>query len=308
MENQCPYCNNLLTAFEHNNYCSKTDQSAESDSGNAFLINTRKLNSGKHTSRFTLRAVLNGYQYHKVGNADCVVKEDNYLIVNKGQTYYTEIDSEANTEAIIVAFGDNEINDVFDNTLKSGDQLIDNVLKDYSDELSIFETAYDNDPTINASLAKMKQAILSRSDSTIGYQELTYDLLEKIISNHFSTLARVDRIRSVKKSTKIELYKRISLAKDFMSANLAHKLSIDEISEVAALSPYHFFRTFKEFYQVTPLEFLTRERLKYASYLLKTTDLPVSSIASDVGFESHSSFTRLFKRNYQTSPTALRAC
>lgn len=307
MENQCPYCNNLLTAFEHNNYCSETNQSAETDSGNAFLINASKLNSGKHTSRFTLRAVLNGYQYHKVGNADCVVKEDNYLLVNKGQTYYTEIDSEANTEAIIVAFGDNEINDVFDSTLKSGDQLIDNALRDYSDELSIFETAYDNDPAINTSLASMKQAILSRSGSTIGYQELTYDLLEKIVRNHFSTLAQVDKIKSVKKSTRVELYKRISLAKDFMSANLASKLSIDEISEVAALSPYHFFRTFKEYYQVTPLEFLTRERLKYASYLLKTTDLPVSSIASDVGFESHSSFTRLFKRNYQTSPTALRA-
>ncbi len=307
MENKCPYCNNLLTAFEHNNYCSQTNQVGERDSGNAFFIRSNKLNSGKHTSRFTLRAVLNGYQYHKVGNADCVLKQDNYLIVNKGQTYYSEIDSQENTEAIIVAFGDNEINDVLDNTIKSGDLLIDNILKDYSDELSIFETAYDNDPGINAALAQMKKAILNKADGAMAYQELTYDLLEKIVRNHFSTLAEVDKIKSIKKSTKVELYKRISLARDFMSANLASKLSIDEVSEVAALSPYHFFRTFKEFYQLTPLEFLTRERLKYASYLLKTTDLPVSSIASDVGFESHSSFTRLFRRNYQTSPTALRA-
>lgn len=295
-----------MTAFEHNNFCSETDQLVDGTSSNAFFINTRKLKSGKHKSRFTMRSVIDGYQYHKVGNNECLLQPDNYLIVTKGQTYYSEIESENPTEAMIVAFGDNDLNDVFGNILKSSDATIDEPLADYSEQLNTFDTAYAKDAVVSSLLNGLKRSIIEKVKDPLDFEERKYALLERIVKNHFAALAQSERIKSTKKSTRVELFKRVSRARDYMGAHLGERLNMEKISEEATLSPYHFFRTFKEIFQITPLEHLTNERLKYAAYLLENTETPVVDITSRVGFESASSFGRLFKKNYHQSPCAFR--
>ena len=69
-----------------------------------------------------------------------------------------------------------------------------------------------------------------------------------------------------------------------MRDNLHEPLSLEYIAQVAALSPYHFLRSFKQHFGQTPHAYLTNQRLKQAKRLLAHTDIPVTDICLDVGF------------------------
>jgi AraC-like DNA-binding protein len=104
---------------------------------------------------------------------------------------------------------------------------------------------------------------------------------------------------------KIYLYKRIVNAKLFVDAHFAEKLDLNNISDEAYFSKYHFIRLFKSVYKMTPHQYLVNVRISNACRLLKT-ELTISECCFAVGFESVSSFSGLFKRTTGESPAAYK--
>lgn len=94
---------------------------------------------------------------------------------------------------------------------------------------------------------------------------------------------------------KIYLYKRLVQAKLFIDKNYADKIDIDQISDEAFFSKFHFIRLFKEIYGKTPHQYLTSVRIDNA-ILLFQKDKTISDVCFAVGFESLSSFSGLFKK------------
>ncbi|MBA3827981.1 MAG: helix-turn-helix transcriptional regulator [Taibaiella sp.] len=102
---------------------------------------------------------------------------------------------------------------------------------------------------------------------------------------------------------KVYLYKRIVQAKLFIDSNYADKIGIDNISDEACFSKFHFIRLFKQVYGKTPHQYLTSVRIDNAIQLFQK-DKPVSDVCYAVGFETLSSFGSLFKRMVGQSPSA----
>ena len=102
---------------------------------------------------------------------------------------------------------------------------------------------------------------------------------------------------------KIYLYKRIVQAKLFIDNNYADKIDLDNISDEAYFSKFHFIRLFKIIYGKTPYQYLTAVRIEKAIQLLRTNKA-VSEVCFSVGFDSLSSFSGLFKRMVGKSPSA----
>src|SRR5690606_18560243 len=94
---------------------------------------------------------------------------------------------------------------------------------------------------------------------------------------------------------KVYLYRRIVQAKLFIDSNYADKIDIDNISDEAFFSKFHFIRLFKKIYGKTPHQYLKFVRIKKAQQLLRTEN-SVSMVCFSVGFDSLSSFSGLFKR------------
>ncbi|MBS1596908.1 MAG: helix-turn-helix transcriptional regulator [Bacteroidetes bacterium] len=101
---------------------------------------------------------------------------------------------------------------------------------------------------------------------------------------------------------KIYLYRRIVQAKLFIDANYADNIDLDNISDEAYFSKFHFIRLFKNIYGKTPHQYLIAVRIDRAMQLLKS-DKPVSDTCYAVGFESLSSFSGLFKRIVGITPS-----
>ncbi len=98
------------------------------------------------------------------------------------------------------------------------------------------------------------------------------------------------------------LYKRIVQAKLFIDENYFNKIDIDHISDEAFFSKFHFIRLFKEIYGKTPYQYLTSVRIEKAIVLFQN-GRSVSEVCFSVGFETLSSFSKLFKKNVGSSPS-----
>lgn len=81
---------------------------------------------------------------------------------------------------------------------------------------------------------------------------------------------------------------------------------ITQLCQKLSVSPAHLRRTFHRFLGQSPQSYLTEERLRAARQLLVTTDQTVAVIATEVGFESLSHFTRIFTQRYLHPPARYR--
>ncbi|HEY6954843.1 MAG TPA: AraC family transcriptional regulator [Flavisolibacter sp.] len=102
-----------------------------------------------------------------------------------------------------------------------------------------------------------------------------------------------------------ELYERIVAAKVFIDENYQEPIDLDRIAQKAFLSRYYFHRLFSQVYKRTPHEYLTYKRIERAKDLL-SQNKQVTDVCNEVGFESLTSFSVLFKREIGFAPTYYR--
>lgn len=81
---------------------------------------------------------------------------------------------------------------------------------------------------------------------------------------------------------------------------------VEDLADLALMSRSAFSIKFTKALGQSPHEFLSNYRLRLAAQLLATTDRPIKSIASQVGFQSRSSFSRAFKSLYKMDPAGYR--
>src|SRR4051812_40880036 len=104
-----------------------------------------------------------------------------------------------------------------------------------------------------------------------------------------------------------ELLRRLLRAKDRMDAASHEAWPVRRLARVSGVSEAHFARSFKEAFGVPPHRYLLTRRIEKASALLRDTDLPVTDIAFQTGWETLGTFGRTFRDVTGESPTERRA-
>ena len=91
-----------------------------------------------------------------------------------------------------------------------------------------------------------------------------------------------------------------------MNRNFRYNLSMEDFARLCARSLSSFKREFKKHYHTTPGKWLRRRRLEYAATLLGNSDLNVTQISLECGFENPAHFSRVFKEDMNITPSAYR--
>ena len=99
---------------------------------------------------------------------------------------------------------------------------------------------------------------------------------------------------------------RLRKIEDYVRVHLAESISIETLAELAELSPFHFSRVFKQATGITPLQFVTRERMLQAQQLIRETSRSLIEIALEVGYTSPSHFAQVFRRTAGMAPRQFR--
>jgi AraC family transcriptional regulator len=87
---------------------------------------------------------------------------------------------------------------------------------------------------------------------------------------------------------------------------LCDPISLHDMSRVAYLSAFHFNRVFHQITGLPPAKFISAMRLNEAKRLLLNTELSVTDICFEVGYNSLSTFTRLFNERVGLGPREFR--
>ncbi len=93
----------------------------------------------------------------------------------------------------------------------------------------------------------------------------------------------------------------------YMNNNYMHPLTLDDLADSVGISKYQFIRAFRKYVGFTPQEYLIQLRLKKATELLASTDIPANKIGYIVGIENTAYFYRLFKNRIGKTPKEYRA-
>lgn len=93
----------------------------------------------------------------------------------------------------------------------------------------------------------------------------------------------------------------------FILDNLARRISVAELAQVACLSPSHFHAQFKDSVGLTPHQYLLKSRLDLAARLLRESGMPLIRIAEECGFSSQSALTNAMRRYLGLTPKRLRS-
>ncbi len=103
-----------------------------------------------------------------------------------------------------------------------------------------------------------------------------------------------------------ELLPHLRRARDHIDRHYQQPLDLGQLAEVAAVSKFHFARSFEAAYGETPIRYLTRRRIERAQDLLRGANLTVTEICMLVGFSSLGSFSSRFAQLTGESPASYR--
>jgi AraC family transcriptional regulator len=268
----------------------------------------------------SIKSVVRGAGVWGTAEAKRVVDSGNYLVLNAGRPYSLTIDAREIVETFCLFFRPGFVEDV--HRVEEGDPvaLLDEPfaaeqLQDKSTvangggrlRVEFFETLHGHDALVTPLLKRMYTRVREGTPTQEWLEDQFFAVARAMLRVRGRSGKQAARIPAKKLSTRLELYKRLLRGKDFLDSFHAEELPLSEVARAACVSPYHFHRLFREVFVETPNQYLQRKRLERACELLKSTDRGVTEISMDVGFESSTTFSTLFRRTFGHSPREYRS-
>lgn len=240
---------------------------------------------GPFTHTLSIRAAWGGAEHCRVDGRTIAVDDDNFLILNHGQIYSASIRSERPVESLAICFHPALVERIPD----------------------FFENLHPHEHRVSPMLRFIRAHLRSGIVDEAWYEEHLILLLARMQRHRKAVLEHVDQLALARAATRREVYRRISLATDFLHTNYARDVDLGMLARVAYLSKYHFLRLFTLVHGMTPRTYLQRKRIGMAGRLLEGTEMTVSEVATSVGLATESTLQRHMRRWMMPTPLQIRA-
>ncbi|MBD0382304.1 helix-turn-helix domain-containing protein [Paenibacillus sedimenti] len=260
----------------------------------------------KGKGALSIKTFRNGRAFYHTGRGHFAVAEGSYLLLNHGQEYTITIESEVPIESFCIFFPENLVEEVYRSLAASNEQLLDDPFAPKQTTIDFVEKTYSYDEWIAPALSQLRAEYTNKQEDSAWLEEMLYEIAQNLLQVHRQVNKDMMKLQSLKASTREELFKRLHVCHDFISAYYDQPITLAEMARAACLSPNHLLRSYKQLFGMSPGQFLTEMRLKEAKTLLLRTDKSVTDICLEVGFQSVSSFSGLFAKRFASPPSQFR--
>lgn len=251
---------------------------------------------------FCFKLVFNGRQDFKIGNREVSLFPDSFFLLIPGTDYLSRIESDRPVKTLSITITEDFLTDFLISNCGNSEMHLSDIRtgKPIMPIQSIYPLR--GDMWFNLmNLAKTATQDVA-ADELLLNEYLYHCLINYYKLYNHEILMAMEKLTFVRSSTKTETMRRLALAKEYISSNYNKKFRLEDIAAVCFLSVNHLLRTFKQAYGLSPYQYLTFVRLNRAKILLETEHHSVNEVVMLVGFESVSSFIRLFKATFECTP------
>lgn len=283
------------------------DELAELGKRNIVLVqNATTYKAREIQTPLAFKSIINGRELHEFDQNKIAVTRDSFLILNNGQQVKMYADKQENMQSLAIYFADNFAEQILCSLTFDDDKLLGNYDHFNQQPIYFFEKLYALSSEIQSTVGQIKKIKLQARTNELAITELLHKLMSHMIAEHRNLKLNIDKLPFTKSSTRIEIFRRLNKAKDYIDSCFSENITLAQLAEIACMAEHHFLRHFKNAFDITPHQYTTQRRLEEAKQLLKETEKPVSSIIHMVGFECPSSFGRLFKNYTSFTPIGFR--
>ena len=271
----------------------------------SIVLNTNSWGAERTNIRGTFSLFLNleGTSIVRSSGRSFKVGTHNFALTELGNDYDLIIPEGAKTNTFNIHFGEHLFREAVNSLELNHRQSLD--LEEGKQSLPGLTRSRIRTPHLNNQLLKLYNHYQRRGTDD-AEEVLMSELIDYLLTSNEKEWRGKESIDCLKKSTGDELMRRLQLACDLMHQCYNREISLEEMSKVSMLSKFHFLRTFKEAFGMTPQSYKRLLQLKQAEMLIRTTETSVKDVAEQVGFQESNSLIRSFTRHFGTSPKRYR--
>jgi AraC-like DNA-binding protein len=153
-----------------------------------------------------------------------------------------------------------------------------------------------NDPAVADAVLRLARCLDDEGDRAVLAPSITREILYRLLQGKFGPIVR--EVGIVGSRTQ-----RIAKAIEHLKNAYTQSLRIDELAQLAGMSPSSFHEHFKKVTTLSPLQYQKRLRLQEARRLLVAEATSAADVGFRVGYQSASQFSREYARFFGNAPT-----
>lgn len=183
--------------------------------------------------------------------------------------------------------------------------------------------SFRDNPALSALNFVLSETLLINSDFDREFRRLMSQIINDIyvLYSNFSSVTEVYiYIKVLTLLTKVREYQlskiqyddggkysdKFQMVMEYIENNYSSDITLEKLAQMAGYSIYHFSRIFKKYNNTTFINFLNRRRIKASEFLLLENGVTITDIAMQVGFQSLTTFNRVFKNINGCTPSEYR--
>ncbi|MCG8574718.1 MAG: AraC family transcriptional regulator [Flavobacteriales bacterium] len=230
------------------------------------VSNLNRFEKHAHQSPLSLKMVVEGTENYKVEGTSYRLKAGNYIIINEADELELNVDSKTKTKGICIYPPKALLDEVYQYQLENKVDLLER--KDTTEKLRF--TTKIQPLAMKSKTARFVQSQFNSCSRLTSDEWLAFymQLAHFMVEDQLEIEGKLKHLKSTKKSTKEELFRRVSLAQEYIHDHPHERPDLDALAQLTSLSKYHFLRSFKSVFNCSPYQYLLQMKLSEAKQLV----------------------------------------
>ncbi|GKX29399.1 hypothetical protein SH1V18_18790 [Vallitalea longa] len=132
--------------------------------------------------------------------------------------------------------------------------------------------------------------------NSLYYNSKLYELIHEYINSSCNNIYLKNN------QTSRDMY----VINEYIEKNINKNITVKELADLAGFSNNYFIEIFKEYFNMTPLQYIIHKKITIAKSLLTCTNMSIKEISYNLGFSSQNYFSEIFKSQTNFSPSLYR--
>ena len=256
-------------------------------------------------SGLSIKVGWRGEEHYFINGQPLTIDANQYLVINRHQQFNCQVHSKELVEGLCIYITPRHLWEAYHQ--HTGKDILEPVDVQSSQPFELLEKTYSfEENELGNYLNKLRHQICYPNQLGPAVDGFVHtELADLLVRTQLKIDQQISSIPSTKATTRKELYRRLSIARNYILEHFNQAIQLEDLAKEAALSKFHLLRTFKLVYGITPYQLVLKLRMNKAVELIQK-GYSIEQIATDLGFSDRRTFTKAFKKAYQAPPSAFR--